>query len=271
MALKLCKNDFLVKTLRETYQATPLRIPQKRVQPLCALMRKGKKAKFQGDITKLLTEGSGKIPTVHTDPIPDIKGKRSKTVKIDLGMKILEGFMSGFGISSANIGVHLNKVKTVDFSFKDSKRYYFEPVDLGAFLGSRKLADNPAAREYLEKRKDLLIINSVFVSKDFSIKVDESSQNDFNNSVDNIKQAISDIQANVKVTTTNNLDITFTGEDYLTFAFAAIELEIDEHGNLSPENFTKPVRSMLEKMIIENDTEVPEEEDYMIEIGDDIS
>src|SRR5713101_611181 len=102
----LCKQDPLLDTLRDTFGANPVRVPEKRILPLCAVAVRGDKTAFRGAFEPLLT-GSQKFSLPEwahaSSPMANLSDKRSHSVNLGLGLDILGSFLAGFGVPSAGI------------------------------------------------------------------------------------------------------------------------------------------------------------------------
>lgn len=231
---KLCPDDELVNTLHTVFMANIVRIPEARLRPLTVIASSDEKPHFWGYLNEL-TESD--IPDVQSyiqeSPMADISGKRSKSVNADIGLQILQGFLSGFSLPSAAIAAKFSFAKKVSFSFQEVIRFYISPSQIGKLLQGHALdAGNGSNNIFLRKEAQLLLVDSVITSKDFSINVEMSSAKDFSLDIASIQQIVGQVKPAVQLASSSASDITFKGETPLAFAFTCLHCELDDGGRI---------------------------------------
>jgi hypothetical protein len=226
--------DPIVTTLREVFGANILRIPEERIQPLTVLARRESKQSFRGDVETLFDDRLEAMPP-ETGRMADVSGKRTRRVDADVGLEILSGFLSGIGIESPKINAQFAKAQEVSFSFGDVERRYVEPGRIGKALQDKVIdRESPATAIFFgEDAYQLLLVDSVIISNQFTISVDKSSDASFKIDVPAIQQVVGDLHVGVKVSTATELDVSFHGEQKLTFAFTCQRLFVDENGRIT--------------------------------------
>ncbi len=232
--LGLCDGDPIVNALRDVFGANIVRVPEERIKPLRVVASSDDKSSFRGELTPLLKGNVALNIPVTTSQMADISGKRSRKVNIDLGLEILDGFLKGFGITSAEIGIKFQGASEVSFSFKNVVRNYIDIGLLGKALAGQKVEkENPAARIFFDDTDySFLVIDSVITSSDFLISVDKSSDSGFKLDIPTIQNIVNKANVGVQVTTTNDYDIVFKGPEHLTFAFSCVKLYLDADGTI---------------------------------------
>jgi len=231
----LCPDDPLVKTLQSVFNANIVRIPEARIQPFTAIALTKGKPRFWGALGALL-EGPVATDslTILESRMADVSGKRSKSVDINVGLKILDGFLSGFGVPAAGVAANFKGAEKVSFSFQQVMRYYVAPAEAGAWISGRALnKQNAATGIFFDDEAGLMLIDSVITSKDFSISVDKSDSLDFALNIPAIEQIIGNAKTSVKVASGSKLAISFEGDAPLTFAFTCLNCQIDAAGRIS--------------------------------------
>jgi hypothetical protein len=73
----------------------------------------------------------------------------------------------------------------------------------------------------------MLLVTDIIVSNGFSINVEKSSDQNFNVEVPAIQQIVKEAKASVQAKSNSKNSITFEGDDFLTFAFTCVKLELD--------------------------------------------
>ncbi len=246
---KLCNDDQLVSTLHGVFKANIVRIPEARIQPLGAVASTPEGPRFWGYLHELVEGTLEARGAIQESRMADIAGKRSRSVNLDLGLQILEGFLGGFGLPSAGIAAKFAGAKTVSFSFQEVVRSFISPAALGKLLGGHALdAGNTANNLFFRNEAVLLVIDSVITSRDFSIQVGEARNHDFKLDVPAIQEMVGNAKAGVQVETTTGLDVTFKGDVPLTFAFTCLRCPLDPAGRLSLAPHSAKLSFSMEKM-----------------------
>lgn len=236
MALFPLCEDPLIKTLRRLFNANIVLVPDERVQPLSMVAKIGRKNFFRGELAPLLTSPGAlsKGPQVKKANMANIAGKQSREVTLDVGLEILDGFLRGFGIPSAQVRAKFKGASKVSFSFNKVERRYVDVNELGQRLRGQVIdKENPAAEIFFnEESAKLLLIDGVITSQDFSINVEESSQKNFKLDVPAIDAIVGSLKPELKVASQSGLDLTFQGDKALTFAFTCLKINILKNGKI---------------------------------------
>lgn len=226
---RLCKND-ATSWLRETFQATPLRVPEERVQPLMVVGQDGNKIQYRGELKFLLEDPNALNIVPNEGVVSNVALQRTKKVDISVGLNILDGFLQGLQLSPAVVGAAFKNVNEISFSFTNVTRRWIDIGELGLQLRNNKLAfDHPSLNIFKgDKPATFLIITDAIVSKSFSINVESAKDNTLDLGIPAIQKYI--VDANLKVNVSSNLkkNITFEGEKPLTFAFSCVRVEFNE-------------------------------------------
>jgi hypothetical protein len=233
--LGICSDDFLVQTLRQTFGANPIRVPEERILPLTVLASDGKRTTFRSKSPSSLLKGNPSIDVeTSTSKMVNLSGKRSRSVKLDLGLKVLDGFLSGMGIPSAKVTAKFEGAREISFSFQDVQRLFVDPGVLGAELAGTAINDaSPAAAIFLEPQYQFLIVDSVIQSRDFNIKVESSASNAFSLDVPAIQEIVGNAKLGVEVSSGSSLELTFKAKKHLSFAFSCLRLYVDGNGSVT--------------------------------------
>jgi hypothetical protein len=250
--LGLCKDDELVNTLRDVFTANILRIPEERIQPLCVIAKRKRKVRYWGKLSDLVRNRSA-IPLNSEDfavsPMSNLSGKKSKKVNTKLGLKILEGFLDGFGLPSSEISAQLKSVSNISFSFRDVKRKYIDPTKFGKLLRGISLDRKNSSNEiFLSEGYDFIVIDSIITSSDFSIKIDEKEADNVSINIEAIKEIAGKLNTGMEVSSLTGLDLYFKGPKHLTFAFSCVLFKLNPDGmilSIVPEHrqiFKQPLK-----------------------------
>ena len=250
MSIPLCKSDSVVKLLRGVFGSNILRVPEERYEPLTVLAAKSKSASFRGRLEPLV---QGDPPfAVSADLIVesrvvDLCGSQTRTVKADLGLKILDGFLRGFGLPGLSLDAHLKVFRKISFHFQDVYRKWVDINTVGGMLAGRRIKrQNPAAAVFFGKDPYVfLVIDSVIVSRSFGLTVEGGTSGALALDVPAIAQAAAAVNPKVQVSSTSSLEVSFQGQTRLAFAFSCVRFALDQRGGIGallPTTGNLPVR-----------------------------
>jgi hypothetical protein len=232
--LRLCDNDPLISTLKDVFDCQPIGVPDERIVPMTVIASDGSKSHFRGALADLLIGTPTLDVPVSMSDMANLKIKRSNGVKIDLGLKILDGFLSGFRLPSAGIRAKFEGALAVSFAFKEVRRQYVDVNVLGRKLALHKLhIGNPAAAIFGTGGFDFLVLDSVIQSRDFEMTVEKATSADFSVDIPVIQAIVQTTNVGMSVTSSTKLGISFNGPKHLTFAFACVRLFVDASGAIT--------------------------------------
>lgn len=262
LKFRLCKND-TTTWLRETFSATPLKVPEARIQPLTILAYKDEETNFRGHLRYLLQNTEAFKLTVETAPVADVALQRTKKVDVDMGLSILDGFFKALKMDSIALGLVLKGVKEMSLSFTNVQRRF---VDLGALGQSVKTnridLTNPSIGVFTGgEPAEMLVISDAIVSPGFTINNESGRDDAFDLSVPMVEKYIADAKLGVKVQKSSKSSISFEGQDALTFAFSCVRVLFDPvTGALSlmetvnPKKDTDPAAPpVVQKRVLDDD------------------
>jgi hypothetical protein len=232
--LKLCHNDPLLSLLRDTFNANPVRVPEQRILPLCAIIQLGDKSKFLGRIENLMTDTTFLTMDVQSSQMADVSAKKSRTVNLKLGLEVLDGFLSGMGAGSASIKGAFQGVEKVSFSFQNVVREWLDIGELGSKLIRRNLnPDNATSSDIINNQYPLLVIDSIITSNNFTINIEKTLSESFKLNIPEIETLIHFKDNSLEIKSSNGKEISFKGPQPLAFAFSGIRLYSDIMGQIS--------------------------------------
>ncbi|MBZ4033906.1 hypothetical protein K6T82_03960 [Flavobacterium sp. 17A] len=259
--IKLCSDDKLLKTLRETFSANPITVPEERIKPLVVLSRTNSTT-YLGPINDLIENGELVKIEIKDSVMANVSGTSSKSVKVNIGLQIMDGFLKGFGVGSGAIKSSFNDTKQVSFSFQNVHRYYVDVTALTKNLKNRKFdPKDPIVKAFIEEKAKCHVITSVITSNNFSMKKEEQNGTNIDFNINAINSSLGS-ENKIEASSSSKLEISFKGQKQLAFAYTAAILEIDIDGNVSYS--TESDESFLTNTPEDNDTEFIEPE-YFIE------
>lgn len=259
--IKLCSDDPILSLLRKTWNANPITVPEERIRPLVVLS-KTKITTYLGPIEDLLVTGPAVSLTSQDSLMANVSATSSKSVSLDLGLQVMDGFLKGFGVGSGTVKSAFEDTTEISFSFQNVSRNYINSTALSKLLKNRKFDPNdPIVKKFIDEEAKCLIITSVITSNNFTMKKEQHGGANIDFNVDAISNSLS-TDNKVEVSSSNSLEISFKGKKQLAFAYTAAIFEIDDDGNSSYSN--EPDKSYLTTSPDDTDLENFEPE-YFIE------
>lgn len=266
LKFRLCKND-TTTWLRETFSATPLKVPEARIQPLTILAYKNEETNFRGHLRYLLQNTDLFNPAIEAAPVANVSLQRTKKVNIDLGLSILDGFFKALKLDNVALGTTLKGVKEMSLSFSNVQRRFVDLGALGQSVKNNRLdLTNPSIGVFTgDQPSDMLVISDAIVSTGFTINNESGREDAFDVNVPLVEKYITDAKLNVKVEKNSKSSISFEGEEALTFAFSCVRVLFDPAtGALSLMETVNPKRDtdpdappVVQKMVLDDDLYEP--------------
>ncbi len=216
--------------LKDTFKANPITIPEERIQPLKVFL-KGTSIEYIGFVNNLLVNSNPIKIDLETSQMANLSGTQTKSINTELGLKVLDGFLKGFGAKSASLGTVFKNVNEISFSFQNVKRTYLDKGKLAKLLQANKFdIKNPYNKLVIEEEAGFAIVDSIITSNNFSIKAEKTSETGFSFDLPTIEGVLNSENNKVKVSQSSNTEISFEGEKHLAFAFTAFFILINDDG-----------------------------------------
>jgi hypothetical protein len=234
----LCDGDPVVEFLRSTFGANIVRIPRASLRPPEVVAARQGQAKTMGHLGDILAEHRPfilELTDVHEEQAPPVLARKTRAVGFDLGLEILGGLLQGFGLSKAGLGAAFAPQSTISFNFHDVRRVYIEPNRLGRLLQGRALdRANPATSVYFDVQDPwrLLLVDSVLTSPGFTVTAKRSNSESAHVDLPTLQHLVSAASAKVTVSSSASSEVSFTGEERLTFAFTCLEVSLDDNARI---------------------------------------
>lgn len=243
MSLKLCKKeDALVKFIREELGAMMIKVPSERYQPFMVLekKRKTKRAHIRGAFSSYLTPDSTfALQAEDLDPtlVANISGKKSVDFDLNIGLKILDGyleaFLGGMGINVPELTLGIKSAKQMAYTFENVHEVAVDHGLLGQALDYCEVQLNAASQPYFgENASDFLMIDRIITSNNFTITTSKENETEIAAELEAVAETIGKLETDLKVTVKSSNTISFEGEKPLAFAFSVVHLILDDNGKI---------------------------------------
>ncbi len=254
MMLHLCANDPLLSLVHDLFGAHPVRVPDARIRPLSVVVHRHGRSFFRGSLLPLLTDSSPLSVQPSVSQVIDISGRRSRQVRLDLGLNILRGFLRGFGLPTTELTTSIQGATTVAFSFPTAMRIAYDLNALGWALAGRAIDPaNPAAAILFEQKPyELLLIDAVLTSRHLTITLSGAKGQRLNVDVGALRQILDGVGGQASLNGESDVEITLASPHDLTFAFSCVRLFFNADGYITsmPPDLSRRVLSSSSEALV---------------------
>lgn len=229
MSFKLCQQDDMVSILRDSFKANIIRVPKKSIQPLTVLVKKGNRLKRLGQLPNLLDGVPDLHIPVHEEHGTNIAGNKSSSIELGFGLQILEGYLKAFGLPEVGFKESFHAAKEVSFSFGDIVERFVDLLELGNHLSAHNIQKtNPVISPLIkDPNADLLLVDSVLASNNFQVQAEKMRENETALNLEPLEHLVKVEEVKVAFDRAQKRAIGFAGQDYLSFAFTCVVMNID--------------------------------------------
>ncbi len=233
--LQLCQTDPLVALIYNLFSANMVRVPDSRIRPLSVIVHRNGHSSFRGSLLPLLSDSRGIGVRPAISELTDVAGRRSRRVTLDLGLHILRGFLKGLGLPSAELASKLGDADYLSFAFPAVRRAAYDIGALGWALAGRSIdRQNPAAAILFGLASyDLLLIDSILTSSQISVILSKEQGQRLNIDTSALSQTFASVGGQVNTSGENEVELTLTSPQDLTFAFTCVRLFLDHEGTIT--------------------------------------
>jgi hypothetical protein len=233
------QEDPIVKALRRTFRAQPVRVPEARILPMAVLAAGGDdEAIWRGELEHLI-EGEFSYPQklIHRDDVSATFAQTSREISGEVALKLLDGFASSLGMTGAlpSIGAAAQSARSVQLGFPRVTRRYVDIGEVARLLAKRRLVRNAATEIFLRPKAPMrmLLIDSVLRSATFTLRLNRGSGGKTSVDIGAIRKLVGDVKVEVGAETAEATELSFAGPEQLTFAFSCKQIVLAPHGKIA--------------------------------------
>lgn len=230
--ISLCHDDPLVSLIYELFSANLVRVPDTRVRPLSVIVHRRGRSFYRGSLLPLLTDARALGVQPSASMLTNLAGRRSRRVALDLGLRILRGFLRGFGLPSAGLDAGLDGAASLTFAFPAVRRLALDLNALGWALTGRQIdrANPAAAILFAQPRYELLLIDSILTSRQISVTVSGAQGQQLAVNLDALRQIVADLGGKLEQSSDSSVELSLESPVELTFAFSCARLFFNHDG-----------------------------------------
>lgn len=225
--MALCKDPAL--TYLNSLGYNVVRLPRSGILPL-EVLGKGRDRQPEplGTISTVW-QSKEATPAAKEDETTEIRGASTSSLKLSVGIKLLENFLGALGASTPSVRASYRKASQVQFRFGKPKVLTIDPLVVGEYLREGDLAtDNPVVRRFFfDEDHRAYIITEVLQSNAVSVSAQDESAGGVEVDVPAIQGALKG-ELKVEVTQGTKGDLTYEGPRFLTFGFKAYQIAFFE-------------------------------------------
>jgi hypothetical protein len=202
-----------------------VRLPRTGLLPLEILGREHEKAPEQLGLLPSVWKSAVAVPEVVDEEATLIRGKSTSNIKLEFGLKILEGIISAMGAAIPQLGVAYSRARTVRFEFKDPQIKKIAPLVIGNYLAQGDLnSENPVVRRYmLSEETSAYVVTEVLLSNALRVTALDKGDVGVKLDVPAIKGAVG-ADVDVSAIGEDESDLVYKGKQLLAFGYKAHEI-----------------------------------------------
>jgi hypothetical protein len=220
--------DPLLRAFLDTYKVNLLTIPREGAEVGDAYVAgKDGNTSMPGKLRFLLTPEIQMPKMSHEEKLTAIVGKRTRALDLDVGLKLLEGFLSAIGadidIGTIKAEYQGKRVGSVRFELKDATRESVDAFEFGKALIPCQLN---AAHPFVQEGNQYYAVVGVLRSRSITVRSEDANTNKVEVGMGALKSAVGiDNKLDVKRDAAG--EITYEGRVPLAFGVELVEMRYD--------------------------------------------
>jgi hypothetical protein len=228
----MCKRtttDPLVRQFLDRYKLNLLAVPRENARCGQIYLRSGTRVSSAVDVTELLDAPTSLPPQFDDERLGDLAGFLSDGVSLDVGLGLLQGFLTAIGagavVSEVSAGYRRADSASLRFRFTRPTRDSIEPGALGSALEGRRFRHT---HPLVQPDNEYFITAAVARSRSISVVAEDRRSR----TVELGAEVVAAVNAHAGVTLESAAtgEVTFEGEVPLAFGLELYELRVDADG-----------------------------------------
>jgi hypothetical protein len=226
--LRVCARDPLITMVRELFDATPLRVPDDRFEPLSLLVGRRGRLRHYGRLSEAVRGFPDITPSVRA--LAEVSAVRSRSTDLQLGCEILAGLLTGIAgvpvpFASLSSGFRSAGVSSLTFRFPSPRRVFISPLELGRLVDGRRIDSTPVTQTFLDARSEIMLVDSVIIADRITVEADSSLEDSLHLGLDHVGQ--------LSYAQERGGGLTISSVRALPFAFSCFRLALDDDGGIA--------------------------------------
>ncbi|MEG3166357.1 hypothetical protein U1701_17345 [Sphingomonas sp. PB2P19] len=205
-----------------------IRLPREGVEPLSVIGWRSDSAQLLGTLSDLITGQPGDLPQSRSGVATDIEGQSSASLKIGVGLNILNGMISALGGGTLGASVDYTNARKIKFHYENVTAATVDAIPVGRYLRDGDVDQtNPVSLPYLTGSGKLLVLVDVLKSNKIKVEFEASSGSAASLDVPVIANAVGG-KVSVDAQHAQSGFLTFEGTAMLSFGFKCFQVVIDD-------------------------------------------
>lgn len=206
-----------------------VKLPRKFLPPLSLVGKQGGAIEAIGDITKLITTPGGSLPTITSDQTTsNINGKSTSSLKLSIGLSILNGLISGLGGGKLGVSAGYTNARTVTFEFNNVLFDSVQALDVGAYLRGGEIdLGNPVLEQYVLGNGSLYVVTERLKASEITTTFETSDGVNASIDVPVIANQVGG-SVSVELAAGRSSTVKFKGTELLTFGFKCFQIGVKD-------------------------------------------
>jgi hypothetical protein len=188
-----------------------------------------------GQLGKLVTGQPGlqkAIGRARPHLVANLSGVQSSKVAMGIGLELIGFILRVFGLPVPGVAAAFEHARNVSFKFSRVQERIYSAADIGEALERRTLRKRNAATAVIAEKGSALVINSVFESPDFSVRVEKRSGKRAGVDYGLLKE-LAEARADISVQQTGANEVSWQADEPAVFAFTVLRLGVAEFGGIT--------------------------------------
>jgi hypothetical protein len=203
-----------------------VRLPRSGIVPLEVIGKRGREnPETLGQIETIWKSETAK-PTPAEDTATSVNGGITKSLKLSIGIKLLENILPALGAGTASVGATYQNASTLKFRFGKPKVLKIDALIVGEYLRSGDIdLQNSLTKYFLKKDYYAYIITEVLQSNSISVIAEDKLGNGIDVAIPAVGGAAKGGVTIEKSTATKGA-LTYKGKEFLTFGYKAFQIAV---------------------------------------------
>ncbi len=205
-----------------------VRLPRRGIDPLDVLGRDGRSMERLGRLDQIWKSAKPVPQPGPAQLAAKISGQQTNEMSLSVGLKLLNGVLAAIGAKLPQLDFAYSQASTLQFTFGDVTTRGVDPFLVGDYLGNGDLTgSNPVFDHYFhEEDTEAFVLTEVLEAKAISVSAKTQNEGSFAADIPAIQQVVgADVKVGVKAG--SGSDLTFAGEQPVTFGFKTFQIAFD--------------------------------------------
>ncbi len=223
----ICKSDPVLDFIRDTYDATPLKIPDTRIKPLTLFTTVKRRFRYIGPIKDIAADKAWKKLRPESQKLSDISKVESRKLSWSIAIDLLSPFLAQSltpSLTDTMTSLKAFRSTSVCVSIKGVRRHFIAPSRVANLLKSA-----PINLRTIDSSGTLHLVDSILVARKITLNMNCPSAVEVATKLENALSGKFSTDAILR----SQSCVSIAGNKFVPFAFTCFQLQIDESGRAS--------------------------------------